>query len=159
MIHYRKKGVKEKKTPRKAVENTPVQAGSIVASSLEPLVDWDVFNTRFELGIPKAMGESQGMQDSSDSAMMSSWAADPCADQSSNMVPMGYCSPTSRPSGRDTHIRKLLSKTSGKLFEYQHSEDQIVVKLRILAAKTATFYQIGDGADPFDMLPQFQSRE
>jgi hypothetical protein len=55
--------------------------------------------------------------------------------------------------------RKVLSKTLGNLVKHEYKDDQEEVKMRILAAKAATFYQIGDGVDPFVMLPQFKSLE
>jgi hypothetical protein len=55
--------------------------------------------------------------------------------------------------------QKVLSKTLSNLVQHEYKEDQVEVKMRILAAKAATFYHIGDGVDPFVMLPQFKSHE
>jgi hypothetical protein len=58
-----------------------------------------------------------------------------------------------RPSG-DMRFRKSQSRVCRKIVEYEYTESQDGSKIRLLAT---TFCQIGDGVDPFRVLPQFEN--
>jgi hypothetical protein len=155
MIHYRNTVGYDKKTSPQHTKKTPVREGSIIAECVGPLIKHrDLSTTKSEFSTPEATGGLQERQ------LTLSWrAADPGADRSSNTTLIGYCALKSCQRGGDMLTRKVLSKTLSNLVKHEYKEDQVEVKMRILAAKAATFYQIGDGVDPFVMLPQFKSHE
>lgn len=46
-----------------------------------------------------------------------------------------------------------------KVIKYEHSDSHADLQMRLLVGKLATSFRVGDGVDPFGVLPQFRNPE
>jgi hypothetical protein len=160
MIHYRNKPKKDKQTPRERSENVPVQKGPIRADHVAPHVaQRDLFDPRSNLHASEALEVYWEEQPYPHSSSKPWCAADPSANQDDNARREELWALTSRRQSATQGSQKIFSESSGNVMKYEYNEEEIELQLRIMVAKMATICQIGDGVDPFVVLPRFQNPE
>ncbi|KAF1835243.1 hypothetical protein BDW02DRAFT_496370 [Decorospora gaudefroyi] len=157
MIHYRNKqdviNKKNKKKPDAKTEkvSSAKKKSPIIADRIEPILIHD----------PLSDPEPKQHIAANDELLSKEHVEDQLCSHSDSRAyePTASQAPVLRRRASYIRTRKVIFKLKGHVVEYEYTENQVERQLRIFAAKIATFCQIGDGVDPFVVLPQFQHPE
>lgn len=81
------------------------------------------------------------------------------SEQDPNNVEASQCTSVAQESSQTPCCDNFSSTASRRVINYEDSSVHEERHMRIVAAKVATFHQIGDGVDPFNVLPLFDHPE
>lgn len=161
MIHYRKQNTEGKKNTSK---ETPVAVGAVRATAPAPNVvqkrSTELVCGTATFQVREAYEDYQktkswwdtgsGSEDSTNTD--SSWyhyaSAGDISSASSDNEQRSMVLPT-----------RVRNRPQYRVLDYEETDRHEERNVRMLVGKLATFYQLGDGVDPFNALPQFESGE
>lgn len=163
MIQYRYKADQQKRrgkdTPEEHVARQPPAAEFVTPATTGEEPYQAVENPLMTKVLPEAH-EKQYLYPSTSAAW---WATNP-DEGFGEPSPRDASQPTVPTSSRPSRYYRALSAVplnapATHVTEYEETDDHEETAIRILVAKLATMNIIGDGVDPFSVIPQFASKE
>ncbi|KAF2464580.1 uncharacterized protein BDR25DRAFT_95732 [Lindgomyces ingoldianus] len=164
MIQYRYRAEQQKQKGKEPSERSPVSvARPPVAERIAPVVTneppWQSRPSTLMARVLDAEQEQEHLYSSTSAAWMGLNIDEGLGD--SPRLPSHETSLTLAPSSRYHRALSVipLHDAAQKISDYEDSDKHEDTLMRMLCAKLATVVHLGDGVDPFSVIPQFESPE